>query len=210
MNTGHLSSIFSERLGVAEFKLFLNSDWASQHEGHRQMLRNAIGEYLTALGTRTSVDSKSVTDLAVLPEAEGHSLSISHCKRAGGFVVAPRCNFVGFDLEINRRLDGVRLGLVSVDESELRAAPTPAAFWTAKEAAFKCLRGPTQPRGLKDIRVANWKKEEATGIYHFEVVEIDGARSAQEISGLVVDDGEMSYAVCVRQDRGERDALVIN
>ena len=189
MNAVKLTSIFATHLGVAELKIYLSPKWSSAEADHRQLLRNAIRDMLGC--------GKTVTDLAMLPDPEAHSISISHCKRAGGFIAAPRCKLVGFDIEINRRLVGVKLRLVSVNEKEPLEAPSPAAFWTAKEAAFKCLRGPKQPRGLKDIKVGQWKQIDS-GVHRFDVIEVDG-KSIEGITGLVVDDGELSYAICVRQ-----------
>lgn len=201
MKTEQLNSTFSIYLGVEDLRLFLNPAWSSQHDGHRQMLRRAIDDWFEKQNEGSSRCSRSVMNLAELPEAEGHSLSISHCKRAGGFVVARICHSVGFDIEINQRLEGVRLRLVSFDEEELKESPTPAAFWTGKEAAYKCLRGPSQPRGLKDIRIGRWKLV-APNVHRFEVIEVDRKRT-DDIIGLVIDDGEMSYAVCIRKGREE-------
>lgn len=199
MDAEQLNSKFSIYLGVEDLQLILNPRWSSLHEGHRQTLRHAIDKWCEEKSKGNSHCRRSVTNLAELPEAEGHSLSISHCKRVGGFAAARNCHFVGFDIEINRRLEGVRLGLVSFDEEELKEAPTPAAFWTGKEAAFKCLRGPNQPRGLKDIRIGRWETVEPN-IHRFQVMFVGGTQR-DDITGLVVDDGELSYAVCIRRNR---------
>lgn len=199
MNAELLNSIFSIHLGVEDLQLILNPRWSSLHEGHRQELRHAIDQWFEEKSEGNIPRRRSVTNLAELPEAEGLSLSISHCKRVGGFAAARNCHFVGFDIEINRRLEGVRLGLVAFDEGELKESPTPAAFWTGKEAAYKTLRGPNQPRGLKDIRIGRWETVEPN-VHRFQVMAVGGT-PVNDITGLVVDDGELSYAVCVRKNR---------
>ncbi len=205
MDEVKLNSIFSVYLGVEDLRVVLNSEWSSRNASYREKIRKAIAHWL---GERCGRDISSVADLATLPEADGYSLSVSHCKETGGFAVSSDRQFLGFDVEVNRRLKGVRFHLVSFEEGEWREAPTSAAFWTGKEAAFKCLKGPEQPAGLKDLRVGRWASIESN-VHRFEVTRV-GSRDVRGMRGLVVDDGELSYAVCVKE-RGERqDALVID
>ncbi|MGZ5280276.1 MAG: 4'-phosphopantetheinyl transferase superfamily protein, partial [Pseudobdellovibrionaceae bacterium] len=68
--------------------------------------------------------------------------------------------------------------------AEYEAAPSPASLWTAKEAAFKCLKGPKQPVIISNVEVTNWQ----TVSSQYETVEIKNAHQFNytRIQGIVV------------------------
>ncbi len=81
--------------------------------------------------------------------------SVSHSNILGGAAFAADEGQIGFDLEETARvLPAVALRIS--DDQQLRAAPTPAALFVAKEAAFKALRGPRQPKVLSEVEILEW------------------------------------------------------
>ena len=186
-----LSSTFTGHLGVPGLELYLLETWSSASPNHRSLVREAL--------RATTGGDTSVLDLDRIPVLPQHSVSISHCKAVGGFVIGPKSAVIGFDVEVNNRLTGMKLSLVAHDSTELSEAPSLQAFWCIKEAAFKCLRGANQPRGLKDLRVGNWQFA-ASGpwsIYRCKIQRIDG-RGVSGFTALSVDDGTLSYAICAK------------
>lgn len=186
-----ISRHLPEGLGAAAVEVYLDTAWASLREDHRALLRKAVRDQVSG--------DETILDLSELPKSAAHSISISHCKRVGGFALARNDFSIGFDVEVNERLKKVKLDLVMADRNEFEDAPSASVFWTAKEAAFKCLAGPGQPRGLKDIRLGSWSNPE-NDVHRCEILAVEG----REITGatvLVIDDGEMSYAFGVRELR---------
>ena len=185
MPTQHLRSILT-RTGVpASVEIFLNPGWGSQEPDHRQSLRTAI---------QANVDGNAaILDLTRLPKSAAHSISISHCKGLGGFAIAPAQFALGFDIEVSARVRKSDIARVASDPAEVAESPTPSAFWTAKEAAFKSLEGHCQPRGLKDLRVGSWSQI-GRGVFRCTVLEVD-RRGFIGISGVVIEDGVYTCAV---------------
>lgn len=83
--------------------------------------------------------------------------SVSHSKSFGGAAfVDSAFGPIGFDIEETSRVTEAVALRVS-DEHQLRIAPTAAAIFVAKEAAFKALRGPRQPKILSEVEIINWE-----------------------------------------------------
>jgi phosphopantetheinyl transferase (holo-ACP synthase) len=191
----HIDSVLSDHLNVPGFEMKLDPAWSSLNPNHRRLVRDAV-RYCTK-------GDDSILDLSRIPSLEHYSVSISHCKGVGGFVIGEKRIALGFDVEVNARLTNVNLALVAFDPTELSEAPSLPAFWTVKEAAFKSLRDlqdPSQPRGLKDLRIGKWNSVSAQQlvIYRCEVEQI-GDRKVNGFSALAVDDGAFTYAVCWKE-----------
>ena len=101
-----------------------------------------------------------ILDLNIVPDSKLVSLSLAHCRGLGGFVVAPKLQHIGLDLEPWGRSVSWRVlqKVSSVDEVQ-RARGVhgrPLFLWLAKEAAFKALRQLKRPRLLSQIQIASW------------------------------------------------------
>jgi hypothetical protein len=138
----------------------IRSEWGADAHDHRAELRKAAAiaiKKTVALKKLFSIgDSQSLQDLSKTPDLQGLSISISHCKDAGGFVAAPRAlGQIGFDIEIASRVRP-DLMLRMSSPAEMSMAPSAAHLWVAKEATFKSLLGASQPPILSSIRVRSW------------------------------------------------------
>ena len=63
---------------------------------------------------------------------------------------------IGMDVEQQDRVSIAVANRVCRDSSECDQAPSPSAIWTAKEAAFKSLRGTQQPTTISQLVIGNW------------------------------------------------------
>lgn len=92
--------------------------------------------------------------------------SISHSPMRGGYIGLgpdhPKDLQLGFDLEEVDRVTEDVVRRVSHPRDEIPGAgeETPALLWSAREAAFKSLRGPSQPQVISQIRFFDWKKND--------------------------------------------------
>lgn len=90
--------------------------------------------------------------------------SISHAPTLGGFLavqITPDSPIldIGFDVEEISRVRRPVIERVCADPCELTIAPSGAALWCAKEAAFKSFRGPHQPQVISEIFIHEWRHE---------------------------------------------------
>ena len=174
-----------------ESALFKTSaDWSSRSVNYRQNLRAAL---LTALAdhgkfpdlTLSREDEFDLQNLSFPPQLRDHSISISHCPLAGGFVVCPLPDgHVGLDLEDRTKVTHevvVRMG----SEEESLLAPDPALLWAAKEATFKSLLKASQPRALSAVSLTSWYTIEP-GLWGFHA-QIQGFNS-KPVLGLAAFD----------------------
>lgn len=136
-----------ERLGCPDLNFHIDPDWGSDNRDGRARLRAAI-----------SHDAQfDASDLNTPPESASFAISISHTLGLGGYVIAPRPFAVGLDIEIFARIREPIVRRVS-SRAEIESAPDLAFLWTAKEAVFKSLLGPDQPRVLSVITIDGWQK----------------------------------------------------
>ncbi len=179
-----LRDVVKDEIGLKSFELAVGSQWSSTSTFHRERLRQELFDRYEA--------ASMLLDLSGIPQLQDRSVSISHCKSTGGYCVTERDSAlsVGFDVELNERVKPRHLRQVA-DASETIDAPSHPALWTAKEAAFKCFHGFQQPRGLKDIRIASWRRLALEGAFAFTLEAPVPAR------GVIVDNGTLTYAICV-------------
>jgi phosphopantetheinyl transferase (holo-ACP synthase) len=103
--------------------------------------------------------------------------SISHTRTAGGFAVATRP--VGFDLELAGRKLSARASQRLGTTEEHHLCPSAISLWVMKEAAWKSLKGPHQPKTITKIKIQKVKKNKNKSKFLFSF-------KSRTISGLVV------------------------
>jgi hypothetical protein len=160
-----IRSIFQEPTLVVD----LRSEWGASTEGYRDKIK-------TELSARVCVCSDS---------------SISHCEKLGGFAFVGATSVqVGLDVEDSDRVTPVIVRRITKTQSEFDSAPAPDYLWAAKEAAFKSLKGPTQPKVISEVEIGNWKEVEP-GVWRFGLV------GKEFFRGLVFRKNEFVIAVGV-------------
>jgi 4'-phosphopantetheinyl transferase len=127
----------AKALNIPDLIINVNASWGSDKEGHRERILDDI--------RKTKTFFKGL----------GNS-SISHTYGAGGYAYAPSDFHIGFDIEKRARVHATTVRRVSVSDEEVQKARHPESLWVAKEAAFKALRGPTQPKVISAIEVVEW------------------------------------------------------
>ena len=130
----------------------LSERWGANHADGRLLIRRA----LTA-----ELGGPPQEDLTLRPQLPEWSLSISHTQDYGGWIAVPspgRLYSIGLDIERRERLNREILARVCTFE-ELAAAPDPAFLWVAKEACYKALAGPLQPKTMVEVRVHDWSPQ---------------------------------------------------
>jgi hypothetical protein len=86
------------------------------------------------------------------------SSSISHAPDMGGYACTQDVGvWIGFDIELSSRVTAKITQRVCKTQQELISAPSPAALWTAKEAAYKSLRTLNQPKVITEISIHGWE-----------------------------------------------------
>jgi 4'-phosphopantetheinyl transferase len=129
----------------------VSRDWGSDCDGYREKIRAGIA-------------ALSPTDS-----------SISHTQGLGGFaaILGAENRKIGFDIEVIARVTPQIAGRVRTTADELSLAPSPAHLWVAKEAAFKALKGPQQPKLISEIHIVDWQKTKS----QFETFRVTGLNS---------------------------------
>jgi len=143
-----VSSLFAELLPHADIEIFVKPEWGANVAGSGPLIKAKLQE--------------------LAQQTKAFKSSVSHNPSLGGFALL-RCQgdlsnkAIGFDTEEKLRIKPEIARRVCESAAEYEAAPSAAALWCAKEAAFKSMRGPYQPKVLPFIEVSGWKKDS-----HFE------------------------------------------
>jgi len=128
-------------LGLKHLEVHLRPSWGSQSPGFREEIH---GDLKTLMGK-------------AYPLCDA---SISHCPSLGGFAFTQfdydQLLQLGFDLEETYRVSPEVARRVCLTAAEYEAAPSAASLWTAKEAAFKALKGVNQPKTVSQIVLNSW------------------------------------------------------
>jgi phosphopantetheinyl transferase len=133
-----LLQVLQKTLGEPTLQIAIESAWGANHEGFHEKIKSM-------LATQNFTDS-----------------SISHTQDLGGFAcIKTDGKAIGFDIELIARVSDEVAKRVCTDPTELSAAPSPAHLWVAKEAAFKALKGKSQPLVLSQIVLTNWRKQDS-------------------------------------------------
>lgn len=154
---------------LPELELVISDSWKSdKSQQTRQLLRDSLAEKLKSLAP--TVDATSVRDLSHLPQHSNFSISISHCRAAGGFALIPKPHSIGFDFEEAERVKATVAERVG--NTKDAKPPTPAHLWAAKEALFKCLNIGQQPEVIASLAVHSWT-EVSPQIFTFRAARVD-------------------------------------
>ena len=115
-------------------QVVINEHWGSHFPNHRDSIQK---------------DLQSKTSLI--------DFSVSHTIDLGGYFASEKKHQrIGFDIERADRISKQVARRICKSDQEAEAAPSPASLWTAKESAFKALKGPWQPRVLSEIVLKDW------------------------------------------------------
>lgn len=161
----------------------VRSEWGSLHDGHREKIRSAIGSH--------------------------REFSISHSKGAGGFIAVSegsgRSLPVGFDIEVRERIRPVVVQRILSKADEVRADAPMALLWSAKEAAFKAMKGFEQPPVISDISIHDLKPA-SENLWTFSFAIVPPAKSKWKRPdpqgfGFAWAEDSLQFSVCLRARR---------
>ena len=167
----------AKALDVPDLIINVMASWGSDKDGHRERILEHLQKtksFFKGLG----------------------SSSISHTEGAGGYAYVPASYQVGFDIEKRARIHPSTVRRISVSDEEVQKARQPESLWVAKEAAFKALRGPTQPKVISAVEVTEW-------IFHDTDLETFFIRNPEQYNFnlargavLTIDDYSLSVFIC--------------
>lgn len=171
---------------LKHLELRLNTEWRSGEALHRQKIRED-------LLTHTS-DTKDILDLQKPPHLKKGSASISHNSYHGGYAYTKDDETtLGFDLEMNHRFQSALLLRVA-SEQEVQEAPSYAALWTAKEAAFKAMLKAAQPKTITEITLGRWLKV-SEGIHTAHVLAVNNRLPFKPSIGITFEGSSQTMAI---------------
>lgn len=137
--------------------LRLDPSWGAAHADGRRRLREAMAETAAKRHPDLRREAEALREPSRLPVHPLLGFSVSHSASLGGFVCSSALD-VGFDVEASARVSVAACERIAFDGREAAEAPSPAAYWTAKEAAFKALaRTGLQPKTIAAVRVSGWR-----------------------------------------------------
>ncbi|MCM2280776.1 MAG: 4'-phosphopantetheinyl transferase superfamily protein [Bdellovibrionaceae bacterium] len=184
---GEIRDLAAASLHCPELELELSPDFASSKHDYRLAIRRA-------LATRLPDVAADLLDLERLPSHPRFSISISHGRSFGGYVLAPLPLRIGFDLEESARVQPAIADRIRHPSDD--PAPSPAHLWVAKEAAFKCLPIDQQPRTSTKIVVQDWTLLGATNYS----CRASTPESGSEFSGYGFITGHRLHLMCFFTD----------
>jgi hypothetical protein len=129
-------------LGLSHLEVLIRPDWGSEQAGHRDQIHGEL--------------KKKMAQAYPLSDS-----SISHCRNLGGFAFTKYESHqmvqLGLDIEEDSRVSEAVIKRVCKSEAEVIRAPSYVSLWTAKEAAFKALKGSQQPKVISEIEIDQWR-----------------------------------------------------
>lgn len=156
-------------LGLNHLEIHLRPSWGSQHPGHREDLHGELKKLMAK----------------AYPFSDS---SISHCPGMGGFAFtqfdANHVLQIGFDIEEIERIKPEIAKRICQTAAEFENSPSPASLWTAKEAAFKSLKGSKQPPVVSRLELTNWQTVDSQ--YETVTVQNPNQFNYARIQGVVV------------------------
>ncbi len=179
--------LFQKSLAVNTLDLYLRQDWGSHKPNHREQIHHALQVKLSA-----GMDSQYLQTTAQAQQT-GSTSSISHCPQLGGFASITSPWKIGIDVEQQERVSLAVANRVCRDSSECDQAPSPSALWTAKEAAFKSLRGTQQPTTISQLVIGNWKQIDS----HLFTFELQNFLEFQIQKGLGITYSKDSFQIAL-------------
>ncbi len=179
--------LLQKTLAVNTLNLCLSQDWGSQNPNHREQIHHALQVELSAGMTSQNLHT---TDPF---QQNSATSSISHCPQLGGFATITSPWKIGIDVEQQDRVSLAVANRVCRDSSECNQAPSPSALWTAKEAAFKSLRGPQQPTTISQLVIGSWKQIDS----HLFTFELQNFLEFQIQKGLGITYSKDSFQIAL-------------
>ncbi len=161
--------IIRRYLQLENLEIVLRPNWGSTHADYRESLHGELKKRMAK----------------AYPFSDS---SISHCPSMGGFAFTTfdsnHVLQIGFDIEEDARVRPETAKRICETLKEYQAAPSNASLWTAKEAAFKCLKGPKQPLVVSAVELTNWKTVDS----QFETAEVQNPHQFNyaRIQGIIV------------------------
>lgn len=171
--------ILSQRFPDMTLIAKASAEWGALNDNHRLSLHQAVQDF--------------------------REFSISHAPAAGGYVAvaanSSRVLPVGFDIEVSERVRSIVVKRVMNANDDVPMRVPSSLVWSAKEAAFKSLKGPGQPSVISDIVLSRWKPM-TDGLWEFSFAPLT-KKSGPVIhepvgQGFVWAEGPLQYAVCLR------------
>ncbi len=152
--------LIQDLLQTSDLELFMDSNWGSQNSSHRKFLREFSHSKNFAFS------------------------SASHTIGCGAFA-GSSSKPIGIDLEVTLRVTEAAVKRISAS-LERAAAPTAAALWCAKEAAFKALKTFRQPPVISSISIGEWQNIDSH-TETFSINNFDEFRAPPEGRGLIME-----------------------
>jgi len=141
--------------------LCVKPQWSAHNPNYKAEIRRQLAEKLEEYGASRDecfnpLINKDHALYGLPPKIPGFSISISHCRAAGGFAfIKSDTESIGFDVEDPQRVTCEVVARIASQE-EVLSAPSPAHLWVAKEAAFKALIGVHQPTTISQVQIFSW------------------------------------------------------
>lgn len=164
---------------ITSLDVELRPNWGSQNFGYREDLHGDLKKKMAH----------------AYPFSDS---SIAHCRSVGGYAFTTYdSNHVislGFDIEEDSRVSKEVVSRICKDTQEVDLAPSFSSLWTAKEAAFKALKGAKQPQTISSVVLTDWKK-----LSHFETVRLKDPQqyNYSNVIGLILKKADHSLAFFV-------------
>jgi phosphopantetheinyl transferase (holo-ACP synthase) len=101
-----------------------------------------------------------------LKKQNHQSASVSHTQHIGGYALCQR-GIIGFDLEPASRTVSPKAAKRIGSPQERRLITNPLHLWVIKEASWKALKGPQQPKTISHIKIDSFRKLRSHNIYEY-------------------------------------------
>lgn len=158
-------------------------EWGSAHDSHRDHIRSVADQH--------------------------REYSISHARAAGGFVAiresSGRTPALGFDIEMRARVRPVIIQRILNRSDDIRKDAPQALIWSAKEAAFKALKGSDQPDVITEISLSEFKPiSDEIWSFSFAVAPPETQLWKRPPSfgvGYAWNEGDLQFSLCLRLRR---------
>jgi hypothetical protein len=185
----NLQDKFRQNLNDPSLLLKTASEWGSDQNNHRSLIRQDVLAALKELGD-TITHYSQIMSLEIPPTSDLASISISHTEGLGGFALSPKTEILGLDIE---RKDRVRTEVITRVSEDPTGAPSPTHQWSAMEASFKAISRHFPIKVLSQIDVSNWE-ERGPEIWSF-VAHLISDPNAIKLNGLLIEDGD--HLICI-------------
>lgn len=188
INTVEVRNLVRDHLQWSDFDFVMKNEWSSRQKNHREQIRQFVFQNIYPDHSVLNMDQRPI-----IPDV---GLSISHNAMNGGFIVSDSHEHIGFDIELSQRLHAGNVRRFSVHDAEVLSAPSAAALWTAKEAAFKSLSADHQPAVIGEIEIGDWVQLDShlvTSLFTCRIVAVKN-KIFNGSKGLVLQQGEQTLA----------------